>query len=223
MRPLPKDEKYVDYKKKSVNLLGYIFCELEVGDKHPRKARILVGRPGAKSIVVRDWLNYLQYHIEPESKFSNSINCISKTLQTDSWVKEMQAEFPDLFARQGRREHRKKHARLHEGTVTKQQKGRRVSIQLQESVKKERNRLLKEGHIVKVQDIKDVFLQPTVITVRKDRSVKIALDARELNENVVKDKYPMPNLDNLMDMIAEHVEQGPGKTFFTTLDRYVYG
>ena len=34
----------------------------------------------------------------------------------------------------------------------------------------------------------------------------------------------MPNLDNLMDMIAKHGEQGPGKTFFTTLDMtYAYG
>ena len=28
----------------------------------------------------------------------------------------------------------------------------------------------------------------------------------------------MPNLENLMDMIAEHVEQRPSKTFLTTLD-----
>ena len=33
----------------------------------------------------------------------------------------------------------------------------------------------------------------------------------------------MPNLDNRMYMIAEHVEQGPGETFFTTLDMtYTY-
>ena len=117
------------------------------------------------------------------------------------------------------------HARLHKDTIVKQQKGRRVPIQLQDAVNKEVSRLLQEGHIVKVQEIKeDVFLQPTVITVKKDRSVKIALDARELNKNVIKDKYPMPNLDNLMDMIAEHVEQGPGETFFTTLDMtYAYG
>ena len=92
-------------------------------------------------------------------------------------------------------------------------------------MKRELNRLLLEGHIVKVNEIKeDVFLQPTVITVKKDRSVKIALDARELNKNVVKDKYPMPKLHNLMDMIAENVGKGPGKTFFTTLDMtYAYG
>ena len=58
VRPLPKDGKYVDYNKQPVNLLGYIFCELQVGGKYIRKARILVARPGAKSIVGRDRLNY---------------------------------------------------------------------------------------------------------------------------------------------------------------------
>ena len=228
VRPLPPDEKYVDYNKKPVNLLGYIFCELEVGGKYIRKARILVARPGAKSIVGRDWLNYLQYTIEPKKggKY-NSINLVNNvTKETENkWTKEMKLEFPDLFERRGKVKQHKIHARLHKDTVVKQQKGRRVPIQLQDAVNKEINRLIQEGHIVKVQEIKeDVFLQPTVITVKKDRSVKIALDARELNKNVVKDKYPMPNLDNLMDMIAEHVEQGPGETFFTTLDMtYAYG
>ena len=84
---------------------------------------------------------------------------------------------------------------------------------------------MQEGYTVKVHEIKeDGFLQPTVITVKKDRSLKNALDARETSKNVIKDKYPMPSLDNLMDMIAEHVEQGPGETFFTTLDMtYAYG
>ena len=70
VRPLPPDEKYVDYNKKPVNLLGYIFCELEVGGKHIRKARFIVARPGAKSIVGRDWLNYLHYAIEPKKGVS---------------------------------------------------------------------------------------------------------------------------------------------------------
>ena len=81
-------------------------------------------------------------------------------------------------------------------------------------MKTETNWLLQVGLIVKVQDIKeDVFLQPTVITDKKDRSVKTALDVRELNKNVVKDKYPIPNLDNLMDMIAEHVEKNQARPF----------
>ena len=88
------------------------------------------------------------------------------------------------------------------------QLGRRIPIQLQEQVDKEIEKLLKNGHIEKLYKIQDdVFIQPTVITVKKDKSVKIALDARALNESIAKDKYQMPNLDNLIDMIAEELEK----------------
>ena len=60
--------------------------------------------------------------------------------------------------------------------------------------------------------------------MKKDTPVKNALDARKVNENIVKDKYSMPNLHNLMNMIAANVGRGPGKTFFFTLDMtYAYG
>ena len=70
----------------------------------------------------------------------------------------------------------------------------------------------------------NVFIQPTVITVKKDRSVKIAVDARELNSYVTKDKYQMSNIENLMDMIAEKMNEKKGEVWFTSLDmRYAYG
>ena len=103
VRPLPEDEKYVDYNKQPFNLLGYIFCELEVGGKYIRKARILVARPGAKFIVGRDWLNYLQYATEPKTKgkSNNSINTINNETQKPmkKWNVETKTRFPDLFAR----------------------------------------------------------------------------------------------------------------------------
>ena len=89
-----------------------------------------------------------------------------------------------------------------------QQTGRRVPIQLQEQVDKEIVKLLTEGHIERVEKIQDnVFIQPTVITAKKDKSVKIALDARALNESMAKNKYQMPNLENLIDMIVEKIEK----------------
>ena len=92
-------------------------------------------------------------------------------------------------------------------TIT-QQKGRRIPIQLQIQVDKELNKLLKEGHIENVDKFQDdVFIQLTVITVKKDKSVKIALDARAFNQSIVKDKYQMPNLERLIDMIAEKLDQ----------------
>ena len=82
------------------------------------------------------------------------------------------------------------------------------------------------GHIEKVNEIKDdVFIQPAVITVEKDKSIKIALDARVINENIKKDKYQMPNLDDSMCSLAETITgDGPGKVWFTSVDlKYAFG
>ena len=228
VRPLPKHEKYVDFNKQPLDIMGYIYCELEVGTRRIKKARILVARKGVKSIVGRDWLKHMEYKIvqKKPGESDNSVNSVEQPVKEMSeTAKLLKTEFANLFERQGKIKHHKIHARLHENAEPKQQKGRRVPIQLQEAVESEINKLLREGHIVKVDEIKeDVFIQPTVITVKKDRSVKIALDARELNKNVIKDKYPMPNLDNLMDMIAEQAGGGEGTTYFTTLDmKYAYG
>ena len=98
-------------------------------------------------------------------------------------------------------------------------------IQLQNQVDKEIDKLLKEGHTEKVDQIQDdVFIQPTVNTVEKDKSVKIALDARALNQSIAKDKYQMPNLDNLIDMIAEKLDEKEGKAWYSSVDMtYAYG
>ena len=58
-------------------------------------------------------------------------------------------------------------------TRATQQKGRRIPRQLQDQVDMEIKNLLEQGHIEKVDTIKDaVFIQPVVITVKKDSSVK---------------------------------------------------
>ena len=40
------------------------------------------------------------------------------------------------------------------------------------------------------------FIQPVVITVKRHKSVKVALDVRALNNELIKDKYQMPSLEN---------------------------
>ena len=44
------------------------------------------------------------------------------------------------------------------------------------------------------------------LDVKKDKSVKIALDARALNQSIAKNNYQMSNLDNSIDMIAEKLD-----------------
>ena len=63
-----------------------------------------------------------------------------------------------------------------------------------------------------------------VIRVKKDRSREIALDARALNQEIDKDKYQMPNLDNLLRMVAEKLDTEKGEAWFSSVDMtYEYG
>ena len=63
-----------------------------------------------------------------------------------------------------------------------------------------------------------MFIQPVVTTVKKDRSFKVALDARSLNNAILKKKYQMPNLESLIEKEAENVNaKVEGEVFFTAL------
>ena len=42
------------------------------------------------------------------------------------------------------------------------------------------------------------FISPTVITVKRDKTVKLALDSKILNKSIHKNKYQTPNIDNLI-------------------------
>ena len=89
-----------------------------------------------------------------------------------------------------------------------------------------RNRKILKGHIRRVGKISDeVIIQPVVVTVKKDKTVKIALDARALNNAILKEKVQMPNLDNLMEQVAEIINsEKEGKVRFTSLEMmYAYG
>ena len=114
---------------------------------------------------------------------------------------------------------------MKENASISQQKGRRITIQMQKAVDSEIKRLLKEGHIERVDEIKDdVIDQPTVITVKKDQSVKIALDDRALNKAIDKNKYQMPDLGNLIEMIAERLDISNRDVWYSSVDlTYAYG
>ena len=60
--------------------------------------------------------------------------------------------------------------------------------------------------------------------MEKDKSVKIALDARLPNTEIVKDKYQLSNSEHLVDLVAEQLDiKEQGKGLYTSLNmRYAY-
>ena len=56
----------------------------------------------------------------------------------------------------------------------------------------------------------NVLIQPVVFTVKKDRSVNVALVARALINAIRKDKHQMPYLECLIEQIEEIINE-PGE------------
>ena len=119
---------------------------------------MLVAKKGAKSIVGRDWLTALKYKIEqPTTRREDiviSISCesVNPEIRLSPEAEQLVEEFPNLFKRRGRVNNYKIKIDMKEGTRVTQQKGRRIPLQLQD---KEIKQLLEQGHIEKVDTIKD--------------------------------------------------------------------
>ena len=108
-----------------------------------------------------------------------------------------------------------------------QQRGRRVPIHIQEKVENEIRSLIDQGHIIRLEKCSDYqFISHIVITVKKDQSKKLAMDSKQINKSIHKNKYQKPNIEVLLHIIAQSAQEGTNKprtTYFSTLDlRYAY-
>ena len=86
--------------------------------------------------------------------------------------------------------------------------------------------LQNNGHITKLEKCSDeLYISPIVITVEKDKSIKLAMYSKTINKAIHKNKYQMHNIDRLMDNIAQTITQSSDeeKVLFSTIDlRYAY-
>ena len=106
------------------------------------------------------------------------------------------------------------------------QKARPVPLHLQEDVGKELTKLIRTGHLEKVNDVdEDCFVSLVVITIKSDKSVKIALDSRELNDNCIKMRSHMPNMEDLLNQISVEITRDrTAQLFLSKIDLdYAYG
>ena len=98
--------------------------------------------------------------------------------QNQRLIKEQIAfDFQGLISRIGKsRKHSVKSTFRKHFTPT-HQKGRRVPINLQPLVNAELKKLLEEKHIIKINSFSDKnFISPIFITVKRDKTFKLALD-----------------------------------------------
>ena len=156
-----------------------------------------------------------------QEKKTEKVHAIREQEESDpvmkQWVKDNYAQ---LCVRIGKSKNHTMKAQLIDEFEPVQQKGRRIPIHLQERVEGELNKLIHQKHIIKLDKCLDKqFISPIVITVEKDQTVKLALDSKKIKKFIHKNKYQMPNIDLLLDNIAQVVKSDKTKpTQFSKLD-----
>ena len=140
--------------------------------------------------------------------------------KTEKKILKLKNEFQDLFYNNTEMKDLEVKIDLKEDAKIIQQKGRPVPIHLQNQVAEEIKRLIKNGYLERATEItEDCFVSPAVITVKKDKSIKIALDSRKLNEATIKKKAQMPNMEELITRISRKMsEEQEGEIWITKLD-----
>ena len=82
-----------------------------------------------------------------------------------------------------------------------------------------------EGHITKLDKCSShCFIAPISITFKKSCSIKLALDAKLIIRQLFKNKYQIPNVDELMIEVSQFfTENKEGTLYFMKLDlEYAY-
>ena len=91
-------------------------------------------------------------------------------------------------------------------------------MHIQDKVGQEIQKLIQEGHVVKLNKCtSEHFISPIVFTAKKDSSVKLAMDANPMNDQIHKNQYQMLNLLELLDSAAQLITSDTlGDAWFTS-------
>ena len=208
--------RYQDVNKNEVKFRGQIPVDIEYKNNKQKMQILITERDDITPLLGMDWLK----------KFNMTIRSIQLDQNNQSEKKQVIKTFPDLFKNNTTIKDTEINIQLKPGHYPVKQKARPIPLHLQEEVGKELEKLIKTGHLEKVKLVdEDCFVSPVVIAVKNDKSIKIALDSRKLNDSCIKIRPHMPNMEELLNQISVEITRDRTKELMISkidLD-YAYG
>ena len=196
-----------------------IQLDLVTGSITAHNCQILVFPQNTVNLLGRDTLQKLGIEIAYKTPGEKIHNKQPIQNNTAKWIFE---KYPHLCTRIGISKNHIAESTFHSSFHPTQHKRRRVPLHLIDKVKRELNKLIEHKQIIKLNRCSDAyFIRPAVITVKHDKSKKIALDSKKPNDAIHKNKYQMQSINHLMDTIACKISELKQKTetmYFSKVD-----
>ena len=203
--------RYQDLNKNEVNFWEKIPVNVEYENNKQKMEILITEKTDITPLLGMDWVK----------RFQLTIDRIQLAETNQSEKERVVNKFPDLFENNRTIKDTEINIQLKPGQYPVKQKARPIPLHLQEDVGRE---LIKAGHLEKVNIVdEDCFVSPVVIPVKNDKSVKIALDSRKLNESCIKRRPHMPNMEELLNQISVEITRDRTLQLFTSkIDLDVY-
>ena len=183
------ETEYKDVNDNRIQFEGKTTARVEINGTR-KDLEILVTTKKTNPLLGEDWMKKMGIQLETGKTVPQK-----HQVKEDPEVTTLKTKFEKLFNENRTVNGLGVKIQMKEDAKLIQQKGKPIPIHLQQSVEKEIEKLTKQGQIEKANNIdENCFVSPAVITVKKDKSVEIALDSRKLNEITVKRKAQMPKM-----------------------------
>ena len=181
---------------------------------------IITENKNTQPLLGLDWSDKLENGLQ-----GNRNTNINRHIETNGRRQKIIKEYEDLFKNNHTIKDLTIEIQLKKDTNPIQQKGRPVPIHFQKTIKHELEKLIEKGHLEKAdKTTENCFISQVVISIKKDKSVKIAIDSRKLNKACVKRKAAMPNMEELISKISAEITKSNGELSMSKIDLdYVYG
>jgi hypothetical protein len=119
-------------------------------------------------------------------------------------------EYSDIFVKEGElgRTEEIQHRIYKENVPPIFQRPYKMSPKEHEIIRKELDKMLAQGAI---RPSRSPWASPVVLVRKKDGKIRFCVDFRKINQVTKKDKYPLPNIEEIMDLFG-------GSEWFSTMD-----
>ena len=182
-----KKSRYKCFNNQDIKISGVKHITLKSGAWTAKNCSILLVKHLPQPVMGREILQQLGIYLTATKPTDKTIGLISYASTEQNIIKWIFKKYPHLCTRLGRSKNLTAKSTFKEKFTPTQHKGRPVPLHLLERVEQELEKLIEDKQIMRLEKCSDeYFISPVVITVKKDKSVKIALDSKKLNDAIHK-------------------------------------